>query len=345
VQRVGILGLPGAGKTTLFEILMQGAGVPQGKGRENLGVVSVPDERLDKLSALYQPKKTTPTRIEFVDSAAAGQGGRGKGDVFASTRNCDALLAVVRDFDNPAVPAAGGVDPERDRSSIETELAIADLVIVETRLEKIEKERRIGKGAHEREHEVLARCRVGLEAGKPLRAEVFDAEDEKVLRGFQLMSKKPLLVVYNQDDAHAHDLPDPGPGALAAALKASMEREIVALPPEERAAYRAELGVGEDGLGLIIRKCYELLGLISFFTVGPDEVRAWTLRRGDKAVDAAAEIHTDLAKGFVRAETVEWQVLVEQGGTAGARAIGALRLEGRDYVVKDGDCMEIRFTR
>lgn len=344
MQRVGILGLPGAGKSTLFEILMQGAGVPQAKGRENLGVVTVPDERLGRLAALYQPKKTTPTRIEFIDSPAAGQGGRGKGDVFASMRNCDALLAVVRDFENSAVPIDGGVNPERDRASLETEFAIADLVIVETRLEKVEKERRIGKAQHEREQALLVRCREVLEAGRALRGETFDPEDEKLLRGFQLLSKKPLLVVYNQNDRD-HALPDPGPGALATALKASLEREIVALPPAERPAYRAALGVVEDGLGLIIRKCYELLGLISFFTVGPDEVRAWTLHRGEKAVDAAGEIHSDLARGFVRAEVVECAVLIEKGGTAGARAEGALRLEGRDYDVKDGDCMEIRFTR
>jgi len=344
MRRVGILGLPGSGKSTLFEILMQGAGVPQGKGRESIGVVSVPDERLDRLSAIYSPKKTTPTRIEFVESAAAGQGGRGRSDAFASTRNCDALVAVLRDFDNPTVPIDGGVNPARDLATIETEFAVADLVIAETRIERIDKERKVGKGQNERERELLARCREALEAGRPLRGETFDAEEEKILRGFQLLSKKPLLVVYNQDERE-HALPDPGPGALAVSLRASLEREIVALPPAERPAFREEMGVTEDGLGLMIRACYELLGLISFFTVGPDEVRAWTLHAGEKAVDAAGEIHTDLARGFVRAEVVEWQVLVEEGGTAGAKARGAMRLEGRDYVVKDGDCMEIRFTR
>jgi GTP-binding protein YchF len=353
MQRVGILGLPGSGKTTLFEILMQGAGTsaPAASGREQVGVVKVPDERVDRLSALYNPRKTTYAQVQFVDSAAArgaGESGRqlAKGpDLFSSVRNCDAFLAVVRDFENPAVPVEGGVQPARDLANLEAELILNDLAIVESRIEKIAKELRIGKKQNEREHTLLERVKGLLEAEKPLRTERFDAEEEKVLRGFQLLSRKPLLAVINQDDSPTHSPSATEGGAPAVALRAHLEREIVSLPAEERAAFRAELGATDDGLSLIIRACYDLLGLISFFTVGPDEVRAWTIRRGEKAVDAAGEIHTDLAKGFIRAEVISTNQLLELGGHAKARDKGVLRLEGRDYGVQDGDCLEIRFNK
>jgi GTP-binding protein YchF len=351
VKRVGILGLPRSGKTTLFEILLQGAGSssPAASGREQIGIVRVPDERVDRLSALFQPKKTTYAQIQFVDSAAAGRGSprsaaRGP-DPFASVRDCDAIVAVVRDFDNPAVPQESGVQPDRDARALEDELVLNDLVIVETRIERIEKELKIGKRQGEREHALLVRCRERLEAGTPLRAQTFDADETKLLRGFQFLTRKPLLVVYNQDESSTREPARLGEHTLVARLRAHLEREIVALPVGDRDAYRTEMGVEEDGLSLIIRGCYELLGLISFFTVGPDEVRAWTLTRGETAVDAAGEIHTDLAKGFIRAEVVTAAALLEAGGTAGARGRGALRLEGREYVVQDGDCLEIRFNR
>jgi hypothetical protein len=347
LKSVGILGLPRSGKTTLFEILMQGAGstASSAAAREAIGVVRVPDSRVDRLSEHYRPKKTTHAVIQFVESAAAGEkGARGprKTDAFASVRNCDALVIVVRAFEEPGGPAA---DPERDRRTLEADLILNDLAILESRIEKIEKELRVGKKEGEREHRLLRRCHERLEAGEPMRALAVDAEEEKILRGFQLLSRKPLLVVYNQDE-HARGAPsDPGPGAMAVALRAHIEREILNLPPEERAAFRAEMGIEEDGLSLLIRACYRLLGLISFFTVGPDEVRAWTLRDGQTAVDAAGEIHSDLARGFIRAETIAWDRLLEAGGQAKAREKGWLRLEGRDYMVRDGECLEIRFNR
>ncbi len=351
MHRVGILGLPGSGKTTLFEILMQGAGASPsgGASRESVGVVRVPDPRIDRLSELFRPKKTTYAQVQFTDTAAAGQASaraQAKGqDLFASVRNCEALLAVVRDFENPAVPIEGGVNAERDRAKLESELVFNDLVIAEGRIEKLEKELRVGKKQGEREHALLLRCKEALEAGRPLRGETYGPEEEKLLRGFQLLSRKPLLLVYNRDEREAAAIPDPGPRAMAVSLKANLEREVVGLPPGEREAFRAELGVGEDGLSLIIRACYDLLGLLSFFTVGPDEVRAWTIRRGETAVDAAGEIHSDLAKGFIRAEVIGWQALLECGGEAKAREKGLLRLEGKDYRVEDGECLEIRFNR
>ena len=346
MKRVGILGLPQSGKTTLFEILMQGAGAaapPGASARDRVGVVKVPDERIDRLTAMFSPKKTALATIQFVDSAAAGQGKPGKGaDLFTGVRQCDALVAVVRDFENPAVPSLKGVDPARDLRELEAELVLNDLAIAETRLERIEKELKIGKKEAAAEGEVLKVCRVALEAERPLREVDFTPEQERLMKGFQFLTLKPLLVVWNQDDESKRQPPMLGRHALAVTLRANTEREIVSLPPEERTAFRAELGVGEDGLSLVIRACYELLGLISFFTVGPDEVRAWEIHRGDSAVDAAGEIHSDLARGFIRAEVIAYTELVGLGSYAKAREKGVLRLEGKEYRVQDGDCMEIR---
>jgi hypothetical protein len=354
MQRIGILGLPRSGKTTLFEILLQGAGAHAAHaGREQMGVVRVPDERVDRLSAIYQPKKTTHAQIEFVDSGAA-RGSReavsvraaAKGDLFSGVRDCDAFLAVVRDFQSEAEPAPDGVDPQRDLRNLEAEFILNDLAIVENRLERLGKELRIGKKEGEREHALLGRVKTLLESERPLRAESFGAEEARMIKGFQFLSQKPLLVVYNEGDDVARVPTAPGPGALAVALKAHLEREIVALPPEERPAFRAELGLELDGLSLVIRACYELLGLISFFTLGEDEVRAWTIRRGGTAVDAAGTIHTDMSKGFIRAEVSRWEHMVEAQGHAGrAREKNWIRLEGRDYVVQDGECLVIRFNR
>jgi GTP-binding protein YchF len=351
MKSVGILGLPQSGKSTLFEILMQGAGssASDGAAREHVGIVRVPDDRVDRLSVFYEPKKTTHARITFVDSPAMRTGSAralAKGpDLFAGVRQCDALLAVVRDFENPAVPAENGVDPERDLRNLEAELILNDLAIVEKRAEKLGKEIRVGKKEHAREHALLERVKVMLEAEKPLRAETFDPEDHKILRGFTLLTLKPLLAVYNQDEARTRTPEATGAGVLAIALKAHIEREIVGLPPEEREAFRKEMGVEQDGLSMVIRACYDLLGLISFFTVGPDEVRAWTIHLHDKAVDAAGEIHSDLARGFIRAEVIAWDTLLELGGQSQARDKGLLRAEGRDYEVKDGECLEVRFSR
>lgn len=351
MERVGILGLPQSGKSTLFEILVQGAGASAAaaQGRERIAVIVVPDARVDALSAMYAPKKTTHARIQFVDTVAAGQTSAraaAKGpDLFSGVRNSDALLAVVRGFESPAVPAPNGVDPARDLRDLESELILNDLAIVEARLEKLAKEIRVGRKENEREHALLGRLKDGLEAGRPLRGETLDAEDVKLVRGFQFLTLKPLLVVVNQGEGEKRPLPAAGPKSVVVGLPAHLEREVVALAPAERDAFRAELGIEQDGLSLVIRACYELLGLISFFTVGPDEVRAWTLRQGDGAVEAAGAIHTDLAKGFIRAEVVHCDRLLEAGSESAAKEKGWVHLEGRDYTVQDGDCIEIRFSK
>jgi GTP-binding protein YchF len=351
MERVGILGLSQSGKTTLFEILVQGAGAQAAttSGREQVAVIVVPDERVDRLAALYKPKKVAHARIQFVDTVGVAQtsaraAARGP-DLFAGVRNCDALLGVVRAFENPAVPAAAGVNPARDLRDLESELILNDLAIVETRLEKLTKELRVGRKEGEREHALLVRLKAALEAERPLRGETFDNEDSKLLRGFQFLTLKPLLVVVNQGEGEAFPLPTAGAHTLVVGLAAHLEREVVGLAAAERDAFRSELGIDQDGLSLVIRACYRLLGLISFFTVGPDEVRAWTLRQGERSVDAAGEIHSDLAKGFIRAEVVPCAQLLEAGSEAAARERGWRRLEGRDYVVQDGDCLEIRFNK
>ena len=343
MKRIGLLGLPQSGKSTVFGVVLQGAGVEAttAAGREAVGVVRVPDQRVDRLSALFRPKRTVYSQVQFVDTvSAATQGKPSRGpDLFASVRNCDALAAVVRDFD--AAPGAAS----RDARTLDAELILNDLALVETRVERIDKELRVGKRQNEREHAVLQRLREALEAERPLRGETLGAEDEKIVRGFQLLTRKPLLMIYNQGEG---GVPPPEPeGAMtgAVALKALLEREVLALPNGERDSFRSELGIAEDGLTTVIRASFSLLGLQSFFTTGEDEVRAWTLSRGARAVDAAGEIHSDLAKGFIRAEVIPWDKLLEVGGEKGARERGWLRLEGRDYVVQDGDCLTIRFSK
>lgn len=343
MKRVGLLGLPGSGKSTVFEILMQGAGASAtgAHGRESVGVVKVPDPRVDRLSAMYNPKKTVYTQIQFVDTVATISGStkasRGQ-DLFSSVRNCDALSAVVADYDPTS-------DPARDLRAIETELLLSDLALVETRRERIEKELRVGKKQNEREHALLVRCQAALEAERALRNETFDSEELKTLRGFQLLTLKPLLAIDNQCESPRALAERDQPGRQVVALKALLEREVLGLPPAERDGFRAELGIGEEGLSTVIRGCYRLLGLRSFFTVGEDEVRSWTVTGGDKAVDAAGEIHSDLAKGFIRAEVVAWDKLLEAGSEAKARERAWMRLEGRDYEVQDGDCLTIRFNK
>jgi GTP-binding protein YchF len=343
MKRVGILGLPQSGKTTLFEILMQGAG-STAAGREHVGVVRVPDPRVDRLAALFHPRKTTYATVQFVDSVAAGQvsaRAAAKGtDLFGPVRQCDALVLVVRDF----AAAGEAPDPARDLTALETELILNDLAIVETRIERVARELRVGKKQNQAEHALLERCRALLEGGTPLGAAALSGEEERALRGFQLLSLKPALAVYNRGE-RAPAAGAPRGHSRAIAIQAHLEREIVGLPAAERQAFRAGLGVEDDGLSLVIRACHELLGLITFFTVGEDEVRAWEIRRGQKAVDAAGEIHTDLARGFIRAEVIEWDRLLEAGSQARARERGWLRLEGRDYEVRDGDCLEIRFNK
>ena len=358
--RAGLIGFPSSGKTALFQLLTSAREAPRPAGRQeaNVGVSRVPDERLDKLTALFNPKKHVPATVEFADMGGASAGGRGGAAALldvAAFRNADALLHVVRMFRDPAVPhAAGSIDPARDVRTMEDELILADLGVVERRLERLERDLKKGGTADvKKEQEILQRCRESLEQGRPLRDLDLPAEDARRLRGFQFLSSKPLLIVLNLDEA---DLPQADRAAELAGIGefvkgrhtrvvpicAKIELEIAQLDPADAVAFMADLGLKESGLDRVIRASYDLLGYISFFTVGEDENRAWSIPRGTNAQNAAGEIHTDIQRGFIRAEVCRYDDLLKRGSIGACRDNAELRLEGKEYIVADGDVINFR---
>ena len=359
-MKTGIIGLPQAGKTSLFVMLTkQAVGHRSGGQREaHLGVAKVPDDRLDRLAALYNPKKLIHASVEFTDVAALSQEALKETAFAANLRNVDALAHVVRAFEDPSIPHVGTIDPMRDIKNIDFDLIVTDLGQVEKRIERVEKDLKKMKTAElEKEYELLKRAKEHLEKELPLRELQMTLEDKKRIRGFMFLSEKPILYVLNigesptlgkdLDEALAkYGLTDaasrPNTGALAVCAK--VEAELAEMSDEDAAEFLASYGLQESGLVRLIRKTYELLGLMSFFTVGEDECRAWTVERGSKAVHAAGAIHTDLEKHFIRAETIHWDQLLEAGSEVEARARGTLRLEGKEYIVKDGDVMHIRHS-
>ena len=356
-MHIGIMGLPGAGKTTLFNVLAGAHAQVGGYGaaaEPNRAVVKVPDERLDRLSALFAPKKTTPAEVQYVDVAGLVQGSAAKASSAAflgHLRQADVLVHVVRAFAGPL----GEPTPLADLETGELELALADLTVIEKRQERLERDTRSAphgspeRAAAEREQALLADFATALQAGRPLRDLEVDPADEKLIRGFGFLTLKPMLVVMNTAE------PDEGLAAEARArlpwrrtevvsLPGQLEMELAELDPAEAQEFMAALGVSEPGAPRVIQISYRLAGLLSFFTAGPDEVRAWTIPLGSTAVDAAAAIHSDLARGFIRAEVVRWDDLLAAGSMAEARKRGQLRSEGRAYVVQDGDVIEILFN-
>lgn len=362
---VGIIGLAQAGKTTVFNAVTRGkAQTGFGAAHEpNIGVVKVPDPRLDTLAAMFRPKKVTPAEIRYVDFPPAGAHfgkGEGPGGAFLNeVRRVDALIHVVRAFQNPAVPhSEGGIDPARDIAILELELAFADLAVIERRLERLEAELRAvragERGAGERERALLVRLKAALEAERPLRALDLSDEEERLIAGFRFLTRKPMLILLNvgeEDIAHREAIEAEyrarfaGPHTDVAALCGKLEMELLELSPEEAAEYRRALGLGEEtGLNRAIRLSYRLLGLISFFTVGPDECRAWTVEAGATAQRAAGKIHSDMERGFIRAEVIRYEDLVAAGSEAEARRRGLMRTEGKGYIVQDGDVLHILFN-
>jgi GTP-binding protein YchF len=359
--RAGLIGFPSSGKTALFQLLTSAREAPRAAGKQdaNVGVSRVPDPRLDQLTALFNPKKHTPATVEFADmgGAAAGKaaGAAALLDV-APFRNADALLHVVRMFRDPSVPhAAGSVDPARDVRTMEDEVILADLGVVERRLERLERDLKKAGAAPElkKEQEILQRCRTLLEDGQPLRDLELPPEDARRLRGFQFLSAKPLLIVLNLDE---EDLPQAdravelaglqdfvkGARTRAVPICAKIELEISQLDPADASAFMADLGLRESGLDRVIRASYDLLGYISFFTVGEDENRAWSIPRGTNAQNAAGEIHTDIQRGFIRAEVCRYEHLLARGTLGACRDHAELRLEGKEYIVLDGDVINFR---
>jgi GTP-binding protein YchF len=354
VVRLGIIGFPGGGKTTLFNLLTGAeASVAQapGRGRLNVGVVRVPDDRVTRLAALFQPKKTVYATVEVVDLAGFDRGERATLDV-GELRQADALLHVVRVFPSPALGAAPV--PAREVQSLEEELVLADLEIVERRIQKLGPGlKRKPTDAEQREHALLARVQGPLEEGVSLREQALTAEEARLLRGFQFLSLKPILHCLNlaEDavDGRAQALSELDEAGKRAAtlvgwVSAAVESEVAALAAEEQRSFLDALGLPEPALHRVIRDAYTLLGLASFFTVGEDEVRAWTIPAGAAAVDAAAAIHSDIARGFIRAEVIGWAELLEAGSLAEARKRALLRLEGKDYPVQNGEVCHFRFN-
>jgi hypothetical protein len=367
-MQIAIVGLAGSGKTTVFNTLTGGHAETGGYGgvTMNVGVVKVPDPRLDTLATIFKPRKIVHADVTYADLPAPPPSSEGHigteelpADHLGRLRDSDALLHVTRAFEDPANPHPdGSVDPLRDVERLDLEFLMADLAMAERRLERLKTSARHGtpaeREAAEREDVILRRIHAGLEAGSPIRDLGLDADDEKAIRGFRFLTQKPVLVLLNVGEsdlaaapalvervnaAYRHD------HALVAALSAKIEMELGELEPDEAAVFMEELGIAESGLDRVIALSYQLLGLVSFLTAGPDEVRAWPIPDGSTAVDAAGAIHTDLARGFIRAETVHYEDLITLGSMAEARKAGRLRSEGKTYRVRDGDVLEILFSK
>ena len=367
-MQIAIVGLAASGKTTVFNTLTRGHAETGGFGglQLNVGVVKVPDPRLDRLAEIFHPKRIVHADVTYVDLPAPPASSEGRigteelpPEHLARLRDSDALLHVVRAFENPSVPhPAGSVDPLRDLEQLDLEFILADLAVTERRLERLRTTGRHGtpaeREANEREEAVLRRLHDALRAGSPIRDVALEPDEEKAIRGFRFLTQKPVLVLLDVGEADLAAAPalverivagyDHG-HAIIEALSAKIEMELGELEPDEAAVFMDELGIAESGLDRIIALSYRLLGLVSFLTAGPDEVRAWPIPDGSTAVDAAGTIHTDLAKGFIRAETVHYEDLVALGSMAEARKHGKLRSEGRTYRVRDGDVLEVLFSR
>ena len=345
-MKIGLVGFAGSGKTTVFNT-MTGLDVPVTFGGEvRLGTVKVPDERIDKLSALFSPKKTTFAEMSFCDipgeHGAQKKGLSPKG--LQQIRDQEALCLVLRDFVNPALE--GDADPAGDLEAFQTECLFADLEIVERRVERAKKER-----ADAGEIAAFEKMKATLEAERPLRSLSADELSRDYLKGYGLLTDRPLLVALNRDEARAAE-PMPADvearladlGAAGLVLSAAVEAEIANLDRADQAAFLADLGLAESALTRFIRTAYGLLDLISFFTVGTDEVRAWTIRRGTKARQAAGRIHSDLERGFIRAEVMPYEVFMAHGSEHAVKEAGLFQIEGKEYVVSDGDIMHVRFN-
>jgi GTP-binding protein YchF len=358
-MKTGIIGLPQVGKTSLFRILTKAHLSASANPREaHVGVAKVPDDRLDRLAAQYNPKKLTHASVEYVDLGAIGQEALKESGYLGHLRQVDAIAHVVRAFEDDSIPHVGGIDPLRDIKNVEFDLMVSDLGQIEKRLERVEKDLKKMRSADlEKEFELLKRARTQIESERPLREMEMTWEDKKRFRGFMFLSEKPILYVLNVSESselgkdlenavQKYGLTDfaSKPNAGATAICGKVEAELAEMSDADAAEFLSSYGLTESGLTRLIRTTYALLGLISFFTIGEDECRAWTIPVNTRAVQAAGAIHSDLEKHFIRAETIRWDHLLEAGSEANARAKGILRLEGKDYIVQDGDVLHIRHS-
>ncbi|MCX6078886.1 MAG: redox-regulated ATPase YchF [Chloroflexi bacterium] len=347
-MKLGIIGLPQSGKTTIFNALTRSntpTTASAGRIEVHTGVVDVPDTRIDRLSGMFKPKKTIFAKVTYADIAGLDGNSKGiSGNLLNTLAQMDGYINVVRCFDDDNVPhPAGSINPVRDADAMLTELLLNDQIAVERKLERLLDERKKGgtdKGLNERQTVLFTRLLDALNANLPLRKLEYSAEEERELSSFGLLTRKQILTVFNMSDtqkAPTIELDHP-----SVALPGKLEMEISQLSSEDAQLFMAEYGIQEPALNLMIRLSYDLLNLQSFFTVGEDEVRAWTTRRHATAVESAGEIHTDIARGFIRAEVVAYDDLITLGTMAECKAKGKFRLEGKEYIVKDGDIVHIR---
>jgi len=355
-MRLGIIGLPQTGKTTLFNALTRGSqptGPASGKIEMHTAVVDVPDPRVDQLSKMFNPKKTVYTKVTYVDIAGL-DGSAGKSGISGALLNqlsqMDGFIHVVRAFEDENVPhVQETIDPQRDIQAMDTELVLNDLIAVERKLERLVEEKKKGVGRDktivEREFVLFTRFQETLANEIPLRDIEISVEENRLLAGFGFLSQKPMLIVLNLSEGQkAPEITSSHKDTKVVALQGKLEADIAQLAPEEAALFLAEYNIEEPSLNRMIRFSYDLLGLQSFFTAGADECRAWTVHRGATAPEAAGEIHSDLQKGFIRAEVISYTDLMALGGLVEAKAKGKLRLEGKEYIVQDGDVLNIRFN-
>jgi len=355
-MKTAIIGLPMVGKTSLFTIL---TGINEAARVGNLearvGMTKVPDARLDALAKLFEPPKVTYATVEYLDFPSISKESLRDPSYLASLRVADALAQVLRVFESDTVPhEKGSVDPIRDFEDVETELILSDLVVVEKRMERLDKDRKKTKNPEaDKEFALLERIKGELEADRAIRVLDLSDEDEKRLRGFQFLSQKPMLCVMNlgeEDAAKLHEVEEKyrsGPfagrkGVAVTAICGKIEAELAELSAEDAKEYLSSYGLTDRGLERLISATYSLLGLMSFLTAGEDECRAWTIRSNSTAPKAAGAIHSDFEKKFIRAEVVNWKALIDHGGYVGVKEKGLLRLEGKEYIVKDGDVLVIR---
>src|SRR5437867_3416135 len=354
-MKTGIIGLPSVGKTTIFNVLTHGqaaAGPTGGRRLEpNVGIVKVPDSRVDFLASKFHPEKTTYATVEFVDVQGLVRG-KGQDMALAPVRTVDALVHVLRVFEDASVPRPdGSVDPDRDKRNLDYELMLADIASIEKRMERLAKDlKRAKTAALEKEMFYLERAKAWLESEKPLREMVVEEDEKKLVKGFAFLSEKPMVYLENIGEDQLDRLRHPRqeeslrPNTEHTIICGKLEAEMAELPPEELKSFLADYGLTESGAERLIRTTYRLLGLISFLTAGKEECRAWTITRGTNAQNAAGVIHTDLAEHFIRAEVCHYDDLVKYGTMPALKEKGLLRLEGKEYRVKDGDIITVRHS-
>jgi GTP-binding protein YchF len=339
--KLAIIGMPQSGKSTIFDALTKNTAGAAHRGEDRIAAIRVPDARVDELNRMYQPQKTVYAQVEYFLPGMKSDS-PGQPIAWTSVRGCDALLHVVR---NHAAYGFEKQSPLEDFIKLDQELILTDLVVVEKRLERIELDEKRGRNIDPEEKALLTQCRQALENEIPLRKKL-DPSVANKLKGFAFLSAKPVLVLFNNadEDERMPDLKDPLAAETCLVIRGKLEQELAQMPAEEAAEFLAEYKIPASAMNRIIRQSYALLNLISFFTTGSDEVRAWTIKKGTPALDAAEVIHSDMKKGFIRAEVVSYRDLMDAGSYTGAKKRGTVRLEGKTYEVQDGDIIEFRFN-